>query len=191
MPKVTLGDIADIFAGKASTRLKSGADDAPLVNLRDIGRERLGPVDEMEMVAISSDERSRFSILPSDLVASVRGIFKVAVAGNEHARSVAGANTAVIRLRPGIPPHVIATYLRHPEMTARLMSAFAGSTIQGISLDNLKRIEICLPDRSTLAALDELVEAENRYHNAILASAQARRTLTLELVRKAMGKEAG
>lgn len=186
MLKESLGEIAEVFAGKASTRLKSGASEAPLVNLRDIGREGLASVEQMEHVAIAPDERARFGIQPGDLIASVRGTFRVAVAGPEHDRAVAGANTAVIRLRRGIPPNVVAAYLRHPEMTARLMSAFTGSTIQGISLENLKQTEIRLPDHGTLAALDELVDAEGRYHYATLASAEARRTLMLELVRQAM-----
>lgn len=189
MLKKSLGEIAHVFAGKASTRLKPGDDEAPLVNLRDIGRDGLAPVNRMERVAIASDERGRFGIQPGDLIASVRGTFKVAVAISEHDGAVAGANTAVIRLRNGIPPNVVAAFLRHPEMTARLMSAFTGSTIQGISLENLKQTQIGLPDHETLTALDELVDAEDRYHRATLVSAEARRTLMLELVRRSMAGE--
>lgn len=189
MQETFLGAVADLFAGKPITRLTLGKEQARLLGVRNIG-DNLTTSGELEPVTVDPTEVDRFGLRAGDLVASVRGSFRVALVDPDHIGAIAGGNTAVIRLGDGLPPQVVAAYLRHPEITGRLMTAFVGSTVPGISLDALRRTPLRLPERSVLEQLAGLVEAAERYHDAEMRAAQARIALVNESVLRALGKEA-
>lgn len=188
MQKILLGEIADLFAGKPITRLTPGSISAVLLGVRNIG-DHLTTTGELEHVKVDACEIERFGLNPGDLVASVRGSFRVALANPSHVGAIAGGNTAVIRLRENLPPHVVAAYLRHPAVTGRLTSAFVGSTVPGISLDALRQTPLRLPKREVLIQLSGLVESADRYHDAVSTAARARNALAAECVLRALGEE--
>lgn len=188
MQETTLGAVAEVFAGKPITRLASGSYATNLLGIRNIS-DSLTTSGNLEPVMVDTVEVKRFGLHRGDLVASVRGSFRVALVNPLHVSAIAGGNTAVIRLRNGVPPHVIAAYLRHPEVTARLMTAFIGSTVPGISLDALKRTPLRLPEQAVLGQLAELVEAAERFQDAGLRAVQARNALAEAFVLRALGEE--
>jgi len=188
MPTSTLGSLAEVFAGKPATRLKPGPHEAALLSMRNIA-DGLYTSGETDRVDVSLKDVARLMVKAGDLIASVRGSFRVAVVSEEHRGAIAGANTAVIRLRSTVPSVTVAAYLRHPEITDHLQRAFVGSTVPGISLDDLRATPIELPTPDRLRMLARLVEAGETYYAAAHEAAEKRRQVMLEVVRASLSRE--
>ena len=182
-PVFSLGEAAgDIFAGKAASRLPAGDDAVSIVNMRDVDTV-LPPRSVLEIQEqVSAKSLARFAVEAGDIIMTARGAIRVGVADREHAGAIPGANTVVIRLKPGLPPRVVASYLRHPRTIATLLHEFVGSTTAGFSVAGLARLPIALPDDVILRQMDEMIDAAERYVLASNEAAKARQELTLELV---------
>lgn len=178
-----LGELVEsISSGRAASRLKPGSDSLSIVNMRDVGTA-IAPRDQLEVAhSVSAHDASRVLLREGDVIVTNRGSVRAAVVGSENVDDVAGANTVVVRLRPGIPPNVIAAFLRHPRIARLLMKEFSGSTTAGFSVEGLKSLRICLPDTDALAALSAMVDAAEQYHAACLIAAVSRRDLAFELI---------
>lgn len=179
----TLGDISrSVFAGKAASRLPPGEDTLAIVNMRDVDM-MLTPRTELETQAgVNAASLSRLALEIGDIVMTSRGAIRAGVAKAEHAGAIPGANTVVIRLRPDVPPRVIASYLRHPRTVAALLREFVGSTTAGFSVAGLTGLTLALPEQEILGQMDEMIDAAERYVVAMNQAAQARQELALELV---------
>lgn len=178
----------DIFAGKPVARFQAGQNSVAVINVRDVDGT-LTPRDKLEThenVDLSS--LKKISVEPGDVIMTTRGAIRVAVALPEHSGAIPGANIAVIRLRAGIiPPSVVATYLRHPNVISELLREFAGSNTAGFSIAGLSRLKLTNPDSAMLQMLEKIVEATDRYITASMTAVEARRTLALEIVAQHLG----
>lgn len=178
-----LGELVEsIFSGRAATRLKPGSDELAIVNMRDVGTA-IAPRNQLEVArSVSAHDASRVLLREGDIIVTNRGSVRAAVVSSENIDDVAGANTVVVRLLPGIPPNVIAAFLRHPRIAGLLMKEFSGSTTAGFSVEGLKSLRISLPDTEALAALSAMADAAEKYHAACLIAAESRRALAFELI---------
>ena len=161
-----LGDAAQIFSGRPIRR--AGDTEAfrsvRIVGLRDIGRQITPPTELEEARVSETDDSSRSALRPGDVVVTARGSnVRAAVATPEHEGVLAGSNLIVIRLEADIPPEMIAAYLRHPEISARLLRDFVGSSTAGFTIDSLRRIELELTAPDCAAQLAELVKRVDAY----------------------------
>jgi hypothetical protein len=188
MPRMMLGDVAQVFSGKAATRMLGGSHEARVINVRDL-RETLAPMAEMDVVTVSEKEAARLKVRAGDLIATVRGSFQVAVILPEHEGALAGANTAVIRLKADVPPSVIGAFLTHPSTQRFLLSSFVGSTVPGVSLESIRRVAFHLPEGMQLHLLDEVVSLTMAYTQSASRSIARRQALSLELVYNFLAEE--
>lgn len=156
-----------------------------MLTMRNI-EDGLATTGDLEPVSVTLRDVTRFQVHAGDLIASVRGTFKVAVVTPEHAGAIAGANTAVMRLRNLASGLAVAAYLRHPEVTNQLQQAFVGSTVPGISLEDLRTTQLALPCPEKLDQLTRLIEAGETYYAAMQVAATSRRQLMLETVRRSL-----
>lgn len=151
--------------------------------LRDVSKA-LAPIEELEMVdAPDTRELERLSVRPGDIVATARGArVRTAVATDEHAGVLVGANLVVVRLRAPILPALIAAFLKHPIVEADLQSDFAGTGTPGFSVERLRQLEFELVPESLAIDLVELTELTEARLDRVVAAAQLQREAATELV---------
>jgi hypothetical protein len=161
-----LGEIAQIFSGRPVRRVPDGDAwrSARVVGLRDVGR-RISPAAEIEEVQVAeTDDVARSALQVGDIVVTARGAnVRAAVATSDHEGLLAGPNLIVVRLGGGAPPEMIAAYLRHPEVSARLLRDFVGTSTGGITIESLRRVELAMTDSDCAARLSELVQRIDAY----------------------------
>lgn len=186
-PVCTLGDLAlNIFAGKAASRLPSGTDTLAVMNMRDVDTS-LTPRAGLEIQQdVDAEALARLAIETGDIIMTSRGTIRAGVALAEHVGAIPGANTVVIRLRPKLPPRVLASYLTYPRTVAALLREFVGSTTAGFSVAGLAKLAINLPDQATLEHMDAMMDAVERYVIATTQAAQARQGIAIELVARTL-----
>lgn len=185
-----LGELAEaVFSGRAATRLKQGADELTVVNMRDVSTV-IAPDSQLEIASnVSALDAAKVMLRAGDILVTNRGSVRAAVVGPENANNVAGANTVVVRLGPGIPPNVVAAFLRHSRIAGLLTKEFSGSTTPGFSVDGLKALQICLPETAALEQMSAMMDAAEQYYNASLIAAESRRDLAMEIVARSLSPE--
>lgn len=163
---MNLGDMAQVFAGRAVKRASPDTDSRPLriVGLRDIGR-RMAPLTDLEEVEVAEgDEGARSLLQPGDVLVTSRGSnIRAAVVREEHAGAVAGPNLIVVRLGGFLRPELLAAYLRHPFISAQLLREFSGSSTAGFTIDSLRRIDLQITDDGCADLLADLVQRVDAY----------------------------
>jgi len=183
--RVQLGDLAiTVFSGRPLTRLRAedGADQAHVINLRDV-TTRLPPRAELESIPVRmSGETARLAIKPGDVVVTARGSsVRAAVATEEHVDTLPGANLIVLRPRD-TSPHLLAAYLRHPDVQAHLFQEFAGSSTLGFTVETLRQLEVRDLPMEEANLLAQMSEAVEQYALHTERAAELRRRATTEAV---------
>jgi type I restriction enzyme M protein len=181
-----LGEVArQVFAGRPVARLKpsDSTRSARVLGLRDVTRH-LAPLSDLEAAdAPDTEETDRLALEPGDVVITSRGsTIRAAVAGQDHAGVIVGANLIVVRLEPVLSPHLLAAYLRHPAIQRRLLADFVGSTTAGFTVESLRGLPIEIYASEDQQLLARLVEAVEAYADHVLAGAELRRQAALEVV---------
>jgi hypothetical protein len=160
-----LGELADqIIVGRAPRGPDSAIDiDAPVLNLRDVGRV-LPPITELDRVGVVASDIDRSGLAPGDVIITARGAnVRAAVAGEDYQGVMLGANLIAIRVRKIVPPYLLAAFLRHPMTVATLMADFAGATTAGFTVESLKRLVLEPRSSQQNATLDAFVRQVDVY----------------------------
>lgn len=165
----TLESIADIGLG-ASTHGRSvvgrGDSYVPFINIRDI---RTGYVDfsGVEDIAVEDQEKaSRYMLAPHDVVVTLRGSsFRAAMVNELQKETLISSNLAYLRVKreSEISPAVLCAWLNSDEGRAQAELLQHGSGVLSISVKDLKRMPITIPDQKTQKILEELVQVNNEF----------------------------
>lgn len=156
-------DIAEVFSGRPPRRAETGeaTTRVPLLTMRDVG-VRISPRPALDEAEVTGDPDPNRRLQLGDVVVTSRGRIRAAVAQEEHEGVLVGPNLMFVRILTDFPATLLAAYLRHPEIEARLLGDTGGTGTPGLSLDTLRNLSlraVTAPRASSLSALVE--EAEN------------------------------
>lgn len=178
----------DIFSGRPINRLPTTAHSAPrrIIGPKDV-TTRIASIEDLDLVeGPETGARNRLELQPGDIVVTSRGTVRAAVATDEHAGVLVGANLVVVRPHPKVGPHLIAAYLRHPAIQEHLLADYSGSATPGFSIETLKQIDIQYPQDSSLSDLQRIASAVESYAENLEDAASLRRRAVVEMVFESM-----
>jgi hypothetical protein len=180
-----LADIADVFSGRPISRLRGDEVLFPrrVLALRDV-TTRVARIDSLEEVeAPLGSETERLSLRSGDIVVTSRGRVRAAVSEAEHEGVLVGPNLVVVRLNhSGLPPELLAAYLRHPEVERELLAQMPGTGTPGFTVEGLKSLEVQMPVAPAAQDLSELVSHVENYYSHLIKGAMLTRSAVLEVV---------
>lgn len=158
-----LVEIAEVFSGRPPRRAEADEPTtrAPVLTMRDVGL-RISPRAVLEEAEVTGDPDPNRRLQVGDVVVTSRGRIRAAVAQEEHEGVLVGPNLMFVRIFTDFPAALLAAYLRHPEIEARLLGDTGGTGTPGLSLETLRNMSLralTVPRASSLSALVE--EAEN------------------------------
>ena len=174
----------DIFSGRPINRLPTTAHSAPrrILGPKDI-TTRIAPAEDLDIVeGPESGSRNRLELQQGDIVVTSRGAVRAAVASEEHAGVLVGANLVVVRPHLKVGPHLIAAYLRHPAIQEHLLAEYSGSATPGFSIETLKQLDIQYPKDSILSDLQRIASTVESYAENLEDAASLRRRAVVEMV---------
>lgn len=178
-----------IFSGRPPNRLRPGARSrvTRVLNLRDVAT-RLSSVEGLEEIEVpDTDEARKLEIAAGDVVLTARGSsVRAAVAEVEHQGVLLGANLVAIRPLPALGAHMLAAYMRHPLVQARLLADFAGSATGGFTTEALRTLELSPPEEGS-GALEEMAQAVEVYAAHLEAAAALRRQAIVQVAFDRLG----
>lgn len=181
--RVKLSEIADVFSGRPPQRAVAGEPTAnvPVLSMRDVG-QRITPRDELELTPVGGEPDPTRRLQTGDVVITSRGRVRAAVAGEEHAGILVGPNLMIVRLQGSMPPALLAAYLRHPIIGARLLEDISGTGTPGFSMDTLRSLPLRDISTDRAVALAALVEETDQYRQEVEAGARQLGEATAETV---------
>lgn len=145
----------------------------PLLNLGDIvdGTINTGTVKSTQVRKTGKLERGR--VLAGDVVLTLRGPpFRAAVADGDVAGAVLSANLVGLRCSNHIKPEILAAWLNSSAGQRALLPRAGGSTLMGISLNELLQVEVPVPPMAQQNLLSRYL-ALTTEHTRILKKEQA------------------
>ena len=177
--KSAIGDVAEVFRGKAVTR-KDPDGNIGVVNISNLGDYE---IDYAGLEHLQEEERKVFNYLlqEGDVLLPARGTaIRTAVFHTQSYPCIASSNLIVIRPDTRI---LDSTYLKifldSPIGNKLISSAQQGTTVMNISYRDLKVLEVPIPPLNTQkAVVKEYLEELTKYREAI-AAAEKRWTETL------------
>lgn len=181
--QVKLAEIADVFSGRPPQRVVEGEATAnvPVLSMRDVG-QRITPLEDLDLTPVGGEPDPTRRLQAGDVVVTSRGRVRAAVAGEEHAGMLVGPNLMIVRLRDSMPPALLAAYLRHPIVEARLLEDISGTGTPGFSMDTLRSLPLRRVSSDRAVALAALVEETDQYRQEVEAGARQLGEATAETV---------
>lgn len=174
VPKVKLGDVADIFRGKSILKqdLKVGTIKVLNISNLDDGEVIL---DHLETIDEEERKVKRYEILPNDLVMTCRGtINKLAVFPESKGMFIASANIIVIRFKSSISSQFAKIFLESPTGSALIQSFQRGTTVMNLNPADVAEIELpLLTIKEQLDRIERYLQEKERY-KAIIRDATTR-----------------
>lgn len=178
-----LSEIAEVFSGRPPQKVEDGepSEQVPILAMRDVG-VRITGRDHLETVPVGGQPDPKRRIRPGDVVVTSRGRVRAAVAREEHDGVLLGPNLMLVRPMIDYPPSVLAAYIRHPAIEARLLEDTMTSGTPGFSMESLRSLELTPlpPDRAERLA--ELVEETDTYVREVQAGANRLTAAAIETV---------
>jgi len=167
--KMQLAEIAHVYLGRAPARDGGGVGPfvpVPLLTMRDVG-VRIAPRDQIETVGLGAPPDPDRLLRTGDIAVTSRGRLRAAVAEREHEGVLVGHNLILVRLHQSLPPYVLAAYLRHPVVEEELLSETSSAGTPGLSLDNLRNLNLQNISEGRADLLAELVEQTEAYRREL------------------------
>ncbi|WP_295225059.1 restriction endonuclease subunit S [uncultured Brevundimonas sp.] len=178
-----LSEIAEVFSGRPPQKVDEGAatTEIPIVAMRDVG-VRIAPRDVLETVEVGGDPDPKRRLQAGDILVTSRGRVRAAVAKDEHVDVLVGPNLMLIRPIGGYPSSLLAAFLRHPAIEARLLDLTATSGTPGFTMDDIRSLELEPVTAERAKQLAELVEETDAYVREIQVGAGRLNAAAVEAV---------
>lgn len=168
VPKVRLGDLAEVFRGKSVLKKDMRPGDIRVLNIANIDN---GVIDYTNMDTIDEQEHKvkRYELFSNDVVLACRGTaMKTAVFERQDQTIIASANLMIIRPKDGVEGEYLHFFLESPAGQAMIKSFQRGSIVMNLNPLDIMGIEI--PQLSTekqkrIAA--KYKEEQSVYRNAV------------------------
>jgi type I restriction enzyme M protein len=179
-----LGALGEVFAGLNVTRLEhvAGADEYRLISLKDVSEQITQP-DLLGCVRALQADVDRFSVRVGDVLVTTRGTaIRTVVVKEAHQGAIAGANLAVVRLREGLLPVLLAALLRDPRTRTTLLRGTVGASTPGFTVRALRELPIKVPSRQRQVVLARLAEVSETYRAALMQAVDLRQQACSEII---------
>lgn len=167
--KVRLGDIAEVFRGKAITKDLKKPGDFLVLNIINIVS---GEINYANMESVDWDDRKmkRHLLEAGDLLITCRGTqIKMAVFKHVSDKKViASSNIIVVRLKKGMSPYFLKLFLESPVGETILKSVMPFGPVLNLSPGIITHLMIpVLPMRKQELLVKQYEEELNRYQEAL------------------------
>lgn len=178
-----LAEIAEVFSGRPAQKVEEGEPTSlvPVVAMRDVGT-RIVARAHLETVSVGGEPDPRRRIQAGDIVVTSRGRVRAAVAHEEHAGVLLGPNLMMIRPQRDYPSALLAAFLRHPAVEARLLADTMTAGTPGFSMENLRSLELNDIPADQADRLAELMDETDTYVREIQAGADRLTAAAIETV---------
>lgn len=178
-----LAEIAEVFSGRPPQKVDDGApsSEVPIVAMRDVG-VRIAPRTVLDTVVVGGQPDPRRRLQPGDVLVTSRGRVRAAVAQSEHAGVLVGPNLMLVRPTGRYPASLLAAFLRHPAIEARLLELTATSGTPGFTMDDIRSLELGKVTSDRARKLARLVEETDAYVRDIQAGAGRLNAAAVETV---------
>lgn len=178
-----LSEIAEVFSGRPPQKVEDGeaSEQVPILAMRDVGVRIMGR-DHLETVPVGGQPDPKRRIRPGDVVVTSRGRVRAAVAREEHDGVLLGPNLMLVRPMVDYPSSVLAAYIRHPAIEARLLEDTMTSGTPGFSMESLRSLELTPLPPGRAERLAELVEETDTYVREVQAGANRLTAAAIETV---------
>ncbi len=186
-----LGSIAEVFSGYLNMypRMRKDApgemEERQGLTAASLTDGRINP-DKVETIQAPPGLLEKHQLHAGDVLIPSRAMFanlRVVLVPPEYDGHIITSQIVCVRLGDQLYPSLLAAYFNHPVGQAALQSVSQSTTAQmNISVRHLKTLEVPIPQKSEQKKLAAMIEAaEAAYHHAVDA-ADARRTLTRQIV---------
>lgn len=149
--------------------------------MRDVG-VRIAPRAVLDTAVVGGQPDPRRRLAPGDVLVTSRGRVRAAVAQSEHAGVLVGPNLMLVRPMGGYPSALLAAFLRHPAIEARLLELTATSGTPGFTMDDIKSLELGEVSSERARKLAQLMEETDAYVRDIQAGAGRLNAAAVETV---------
>lgn len=149
--------------------------------MRDVG-VRIAPRTVLDTVVVGGQPDPRRRLQPGDVLVTSRGRVRAAVAQSEHAGVLVGPNLMLVRPTGRYPASLLAAFLRHPAIEARLLELTATSGTPGFTMDDIRSLELGKVTSDRARKLARLVEETDAYVRDIQAGAGRLNAAAVETV---------
>ena len=166
--KVRLGDIAEVFRGKAITKDLKKPGDFLVLNIINIVS---GEINYANMESVDWDDRKmkRHLLEAGDLLITCRGtVVKIAVFEDIGKKVIASSNIIVVRLKKGMSPRFLKLFLESPVGETLLKSVQIGGVVLNLNPFAVAELMIpILPMRKQQLLVKQYEEEFNNYQEAL------------------------
>lgn len=166
--KVRLGDIAEVFRGKAITKDLKKPGEFLVLNIVNIVS---GEINYENMESVDWDDRKmkRHLLEAGDLLITCRGtVVKIAVFEDIGKKVIASSNIIVVRLKKGMSPRFLKLFLESPVGETILKSVMPFGPVLNLSPGIITHLMIpVLPMRKQELLVKQYEEELNRYQEAL------------------------
>lgn len=166
--KELLGNVADVFRGKAITQ-KVEAGTIAVINITNIGEYELN-VETLDRIEEEERKVANYMLQEGDVLLPARGTaIRVCVFKKQEFPCIASSNVVVIRPNGKLLNSVyLKVFLDSPIGNKMINSFQQGASIMNISYKDLKSLEIPMPDiEKQMMIASEYIEQLEQYQNAI------------------------